>query len=169
LGSSLADSGQIASHSPDARRWADIGSGAGFPGLVVAILLKAQSGSRVHLIESDQRKASFLRAVSRETGAPAIVHCGRVEIELPKLVGEVDAISARALAPLPTLIDWSNEHLLKNAVGVFLKGENWRAELTDAKRKGSFEYKEKQSVTNPAARIILVRQAPTDPTQRTNP
>ena len=155
----FADSAQLAHLLPGAMRWADLGSGAGFPGMVLAILLKRRLGAKVHLIESDQRKASFLRAVSRETGAAAIVHCGRIDVELPKLVGEVEAISARALAPLPLLIDWSKEHLLKSSVGVFLKGENWRSELTEAKREPIFDFSEEKSVTNAAARIILVRKS----------
>src|SRR5208283_869273 len=109
-------------------RWADLGSGAGFPGMVLALLLKGRSGAVVHLIESDQRKAAFLRAVSRETGAPAIIHMGRIEAELEPLIGEVEGICARALASLPQLVAWSREHLLKNAIGVFLKGEDWRGE-----------------------------------------
>jgi 16S rRNA (guanine527-N7)-methyltransferase len=152
----FADSAQILDAFPKIERWADLGSGAGFPGMVLAICLKNRPGAKVHLIESDQRKASFLRAVSRETGAPAEIHLGRVENELPLLEGRVDAISARALAPLSLLVDWSRELLLKNAVGVFLKGEDWEAELTDSKAADSFEVRRFASRTHSSGRIIAI-------------
>ncbi len=81
----FADSAQVAEAAPQARIWVDLGSGAGFPGLVTALLLKRQTGAKVHLVESDQRKAAFLRAVSRETDAPVDVHPERVEIVSRKL------------------------------------------------------------------------------------
>ena len=97
--------------------------------MVLAILLKPRAEAVVHLIESDQRKAAFLRAVSRETGAPAIVHVGRIESELPPRL-----VKSTEFAPGPwrlcRAVDWSREHLLKSAIGVFLKGEDWRGELT---------------------------------------
>ncbi len=152
----FADSAQLAELFPHLRRWVDLGSGAGFPGLVLALLLKRQPGAIVHLIESDQRKAAFLRAVSRETGAPTLVHVGRIQQELPPLVGEVDAVCARALAPLPQLIAWSQQHLLKNAIGVFLKGQEWRKELTEAEAEFNFQLRAIGSRTEAAARIIVV-------------
>lgn len=152
----FADSAQLPHLFPDFTRWADLGSGAGFPGMVLALLLKGRPNATVHLIESDRRKAAFLRAVSRETGAPAEVHCARIEEALPTLFGQIDAISARALAPLPQLISWSREHLLKNAVGVFLKGEDWRNELTVVTPIDNFKYSCFVSRTNPTARVIAV-------------
>jgi len=152
----FADSAQLHEHLPEVSRWADLGSGAGFPGLVLALLLKRRPGASVSLIESDQRKAAFLRAVSRETGAPARVICGRIESELPKLVGAVEGVSARALAPLGQLLDWSRELLLKNATGGFLKGENWRAELTGVEAEVNFSLVETVSRTHPSGRIVVV-------------
>jgi 16S rRNA (guanine527-N7)-methyltransferase len=154
----FADSAQLAALLPGVVRWADLGSGAGFPGMVLALLLKGRHGAEVHLIESDQRKAAFLRAVSRETEAPAVVHVGRLEEELPPLVGAVEGVCARGLAPLPQLVAWSREHLLKSAVGVFLKGENWRAELTTAALESNFRFIAKISRTHAAARIIVVAE-----------
>jgi 16S rRNA (guanine527-N7)-methyltransferase len=154
----FADSAQIHETLPEISRWADLGSGAGFPGLILALQLKSRPGGVVHLIESDQRKAAFLRAVSRETSAPAEVHIGRIETELPKLLGAVEGISARALAPLPQLIDWSREHLLKTAVGAFLKGVEWRAELTEAEAADSFQFRQIESRTHAQARLILAAQ-----------
>jgi 16S rRNA (guanine527-N7)-methyltransferase len=152
----FADSAQLHELLPTISRWADLGSGAGFPGMVLALLLKGRPGASVSLIESDQRKAAFLRAVSRETGAPAKVICGRIESKLLELEGPVEGVSARALAPLNQLLDWSGELLLKSATGAFLKGENWRAELTDAEAADNFSLVEKASRTHPSGRIILV-------------
>lgn len=161
----FADSAQIHELLPDILRWADLGSGAGFPGMVVALLLKRRPGASVSLIESDQRKAAFLRAVSRETGAPAKVICGRIESELRKLEGAVEGVSARALAPLGQLLDWSEGLLLKSATGAFLKGENWRAELTGAEAEVNFSLVEKISRTHPSGRIVIVtrRDRPVSP------
>lgn len=152
----FADSAQVLEAFPTITTWADLGSGAGFPGMVMAICLKPHPGAAVHLIESDQRKAAFLRAVSRETGAPAHIHLGRIETELPRLRGRVGGITARALAPLPRLIEWSQEHLLKNAVAVFLKGEDWSSELTASNAAASFDVTTIESRTNPSGRIIAI-------------
>jgi 16S rRNA (guanine527-N7)-methyltransferase len=152
----FADSAQIFEMFPNPSIWADLGSGAGFPGLVMAILMKSRAGAEVHLIESDQRKAAFLRAVSRETGAPAIVHVGRIEDELPLLLGNVDGITARALAPLNDLIELSRDHLLKSSIGVFLKGEDWALELTRLNAESNFQIRSFPSRTNPGARLIAV-------------
>ena len=100
----IADSLQVQAVLPEARRWVDLGSGGGFPGLVTAILLADAPGATVHLVESDKRKAAFLRTVARETGAPATIHAERIETFVPAHAAPVDAISARALAPLPHLV-----------------------------------------------------------------
>jgi 16S rRNA (guanine527-N7)-methyltransferase len=152
----FADSAQVLEAAPTAQIWTDLGSGAGFPGLVTALLLKNAPGAEVHLIESDQRKAAFLRAVSRETGAPVDVHAERIEKALPPMVGQAQAISARALAPLGGLIEMARQPLEKGATGVFLKGEEWRDELTAAERLGNFKFKTIQSRTHPRASLIVV-------------
>jgi 16S rRNA (guanine527-N7)-methyltransferase len=156
----FADSAQVVAALPEARRWADIGSGAGFPGLVTALLLKDRSGAIVHLIESDQRKAAFLRAVSRETGAPVSIHAERIEKALPPLSDKIDAISARALAPLDRLLGMVNHPLKKGVKAVFLKGAEWRDELTAAEGVGNFCFQTLQSRTHPRARLIVVNSAP---------
>jgi 16S rRNA (guanine527-N7)-methyltransferase len=152
----FADSAQAIEAAPEAAIWADIGSGAGFPGLVTALLMKGRPGALVHLVESDQRKAAFLRAVSRETGAPVMVHAARIETALPPLAGQIQAVSARALAPLARLVELAREPLKNGAKGVFLKGEEWRDELTAAKRVGNFAFETIQSRTHPRARLIVV-------------
>jgi 16S rRNA (guanine527-N7)-methyltransferase len=152
----FADSAQVVETWPQANVWADLGSGAGFPGLVSALLLKGRGGAFVHLIESDQRKAAFLRAVSRETGAPAEIHVGRIEKILPPLADQIEALSARALAPLDRLVGMAREPLEKGAKAVFLKGEEWRDELTAAQLIGNFAFETVQSRTLPRARLIIV-------------
>ncbi len=132
----FADSLQTSMAAPEARRWLDLGSGAGFPGLVTAIRYAAEPDAIVHLIELDQRKCAFLRAVSRETGAPVIVHCGRIEAVAPQLEASIEAVSARALAPLPILLRYSDKFLEKGAVGVFSKGQRAEAELTELSAAG---------------------------------
>ncbi len=154
----FADSAQVYSAAPHISRWADIGAGAGFPGLVTALLLKSTPGAVVHLIESDQRKASFLRAVSRETAAPAIIHAERIETALPKLAGQTDGVSARALAPLLRLLQLAEKPLTAGAIGVFLKGEDWRDELTAVEAIGSFTCESAESRTRTGARIVVIRR-----------
>ncbi|MEF3367330.1 16S rRNA (guanine(527)-N(7))-methyltransferase RsmG [Methylocystis sp. 9N] len=153
----FADSAQVHAAAPEIRRWADMGSGAGFPGLVTALLLKRESGAHVHLIESDQRKAAFLRAVSRETEAPTSIHAERAEIVLPRLADKIEGVSARALAPLENLLRLAEAPLAEGALGVFLKGEDWEDELTAVERAGNFICESAESGTRKGARIVVVR------------
>lgn len=104
----IADSAQIVPLVPNAAVWADFGSGAGFPGLVTAILIRSLPNATVHLVESNHRKCAFLREVARETGAPVEIHAGRIEDVVPSLPC-VDALSARALAPLSQLVLWGKD------------------------------------------------------------
>lgn len=154
----FADSAQIRQAVPEALSWADLGSGAGFPGLVTALLLKGAPGARVTLIESDQRKAAFLRAVSRETDAPAEIRAGRIETELPQLADSLSGVSARALAPLGRLLELSQKALENGAIGLFMKGEEWRDELTTVEGLDSFELSTLPSRTHPRARLIRVER-----------
>lgn len=118
----VADSAQLLDLATEAKIWVDMGSGAGFPGLVIAIQLADQPNARVHLIESDQRKCAFLREAARVTDAPAIVHNERIETAASGITDVVDAVSARALAPLPKLIDFAKIWLDHGAIGVFPRG-----------------------------------------------
>lgn len=154
----FVDSAQVHGVAPRAHKWADLGSGGGFPGMVTAMLLKNTPGAVVHLIESDQRKAAFLRAVSRETGAPAIVHAERIETALPK-IGAADAISARALAPLDLLLELAEPALQNGATGVFLKGEDWAKELTAIPEPDRFTIETLESRTDKRARVVVVKRA----------
>ncbi|WP_245412111.1 16S rRNA (guanine(527)-N(7))-methyltransferase RsmG [Methylocella silvestris] len=154
----FVDSLQVSSAAPQARRWVDLGSGGGFPGLVTAIRYADDPNAETHLIESDQRKCAFLRTVSRETGAGAIVHCGRIENIAPKLDAPFDAVSARALAPLPELLRYAEKFLEKGAVGVFSKGEQIEAELTGISAAANYQIASVASETSDSARLILVRR-----------
>lgn len=146
---------------PDVKVWADLGSGAGFPGLVTAILLADVPGAHVHLVESTGRKAGFLREVARETGAPATVHATRIEEEAVRLAGTVEAISARALAPLDKLLDLAAPLFAAGAVGVFHKGRDLDREVEAARGRWSFDLVEHPSRSDPSGRIAVIsRVAP---------
>ncbi len=153
----IADSLQVSAAIPEAHIWADLGSGAGFPGLVTAIRLAETPGARIHLIESDQRKCAFLRHVSRETSAPAIVHNARIESVIDDLGDPIDAVSARALAPLPVLVDYAKNLLAKGTIGVFLKGQGYEAEVKALSAAGQYRIMAASSIIAPVSRLLLVR------------
>ncbi len=131
------------------RRLADLGSGAGFPGLVLAIL----GAGEIHLVESDRRKGQFLREVSRETAAGAEVHLGRIE-ELSPLCA--DCVTARALAPLERLLDYAARHLAPGGSALFLKGRGAAEELTQAARRWSMAVERFPSRTDPEGSILRI-------------
>ena len=137
--------------------WVDLGSGGGFPGLVIACALAEIPGARIHLIESRARKAAFLREAAQETGAPAIVHCGRIEDIGPHLRAEADIITARGVAPLPQLCDLVAPILRKGAKALLMKGQDIEAELTEATKYWKIEFDLAPSRTSPAGRIMIVR------------
>ena len=121
----ILDSGQLAAYyPPQVRQILDVGSGAGFPGLVLAIM----GGVTVDLVESDQRKAVFLSTVIRELGLPANVHNQRIEV-MHNL--RPDVITARALAPVPKLLNLIETQMSTECVCLFLKGESVKDELTN--------------------------------------
>jgi len=158
----VADSLQLAAAAPDARTWLDLGSGAGFPGLVLGILAAERPGSMVHLVESNGRKCAFLRHGARATGAAVKVHDARLEDVIEDFVGQVDVVTARALAPLPQLLAWT-EPLLKNgALGLFPKGQDAAAELTEAAKSMRFNAETIVSRTDPRASILRIT-LPRDP------
>ena len=155
----FADSLQVSNAVPEARHWLDFGSGAGFPGLVTAIKYAGDANARVHLIELDRRKCAFLQTVIRETSAPAIVHCGRLETILPAFDEPIDAVSARALAPLDVLLSYAKKFIEKGATGVFSKGKQFESELTDSLTAGKYFITTMQSQTCATARLVLVQRS----------
>lgn len=153
----MLDSAQLAGLAPDgALRWADLGSGGGFPGLVVAILLRERPGFEMHLVESDQRKCVFMREVIRVTGAPAKVHNMRIEA-FAEGAGVFDVVSARALAPLPRLFGWAAPLFGPSTLGLFLKGQGLQDELTEARKQWIFEAEHSPSQSDPGGSVLKVR------------
>ena len=142
----IADSAQLFALYPNPVTWVDLGSGGGFPGIITGILLSELGDGWVHLVESNNKKASFLRNAILETGARASIHAVRIE-EAPKIVPRCDAISARALADLSTLCEFSKPWVeTKPEVRLFLhKGRDYAREVNDAHRSWSFDLVEHAS------------------------
>jgi 16S rRNA (guanine527-N7)-methyltransferase len=155
----VADSVQALAAVPDARRWVDLGSGAGFPGLVTAIVLTGIEGASVDLVESNSGKAAFLRTVARETGAPARVHAIRIDAFTADFSDTVDAVSARALAPLPELLSLAEPLLARGARGVFHKGQDFVSEQAKATQSWGLDLVEYPSRLEAGSRIVVVNSA----------
>jgi 16S rRNA (guanine527-N7)-methyltransferase len=135
----IADSLQLIPLAPEARIWLDLGSGAGFPGLVLGCALADTAGGVAHLVESNAKKAAFLREAARVSQAAAIVHHGRAEDLLPGWREPVDVVTARALAPLSVLVGLAAPFVKRGAKALFLKGQDVEAELTEATRYWKIE------------------------------
>jgi 16S rRNA (guanine527-N7)-methyltransferase len=153
----IADSLQLIRHAPDAKTWVDRGSGAGLPGLPVACALAQTPGAQVHLVESNGKKAAFLREAARITGAPAVVHAERIENFGESYAGKTDVVTARALAPLNSLLDQAFPFIATGAIGLFPKGQDVEAELTDSSKRWSVEATKAKSVTDPEGCILIIR------------
>jgi 16S rRNA (guanine527-N7)-methyltransferase len=146
------DSAQLVQVAPSARVWVDIGAGAGFPGLVLAILLKGQPRARVHLVESQAKKCRFLEAVVAALDLPAQAHNDRAE----SLALRADVVTARAVAPLVRLLGFARPCLAKGAVGLFHKGRGAEAEIAEARRVWRFTCNIIPSLSDPEGRILKV-------------
>lgn len=155
----IADSLQIFHLAEGRERWLDLGSGGGFPGLVIGICLAEQGKGQIDLVESNARKCAFLRHAARVTGAPVKVHAARIEDVIGGFTGKVDVVTARALAPLPQLLVWCEELLRTGTFGLFPKGQHLDTELTDSARYWKIQATTVSSVTDAAARILMVRSA----------
>jgi 16S rRNA (guanine527-N7)-methyltransferase len=153
----IADSLQLLPLAPTARHWIDLGSGAGFPGLVIAAALAETAGAEIHLVESNQKKAAFLRNAARHMDAAAIVHPVRIEDFARRFRGEAEVVMARALAPLDKLLRLAHPLLKTGAQGLFLKGQDVGVELTRASKCWTIESELVASKTNPQSRIVIVR------------
>jgi 16S rRNA (guanine527-N7)-methyltransferase len=154
----IADSAQLSALAPDAKRWVDMGSGAGFPGLVIAIQLAGVPGALVHCIESDGRKCAFLRDAARATGAAVTIHPQRVEAIEPKSLGTVDAVTARAFAPLPLTLELARPWMERGAIAVFPRGESAKDQIAALPEAWAYAIEPLQSVVNPKAAILRIRQ-----------
>ena len=155
----VLDSAQLLPLLGEARILADFGSGAGLPGLVLAILLAEQPGVTVHLVESNGRKAAFLREAARVTGAPAVVHAQRIEAFVALAPSGIELITARALAPLADLLALGEGLLKSGARALFLKGQDIEQELTEATKSWRIKFELIASLTDPTGRIVRIAAA----------
>jgi len=155
----IADSLQLVDLAPGAKIWADLGTGGGFPGLIVAIALKEQVGVIVHLIESDQRKAAFLQEAGRVLNAPVKVHFQRIESVAKQVAPNLDIVTARALAPMTRLIELAYPFMKEGAKGLFLKGQYVDKELTEATKSWNIKWTVVPSRTEIKGKIVIVDSA----------
>jgi 16S rRNA (guanine527-N7)-methyltransferase len=128
----ISDSLQLLTLAPSAGTWADLGSGGGFPGVVLACGLAGTAGAMVHLVERNSKKAAFLREALRVTGAPGKVHLADIGESVDRVIGPVDCVTARAVAPLHQLIGFVEPLVKQGAKALLLKGQDVEVELTEA-------------------------------------
>jgi 16S rRNA (guanine527-N7)-methyltransferase len=153
----IADSLQLLPLAPDAKVWVDFGSGAGFPGIPIACALAGTPGAKVHLVESVGKKANFLREVVQAIGIPAKVHQERAEKFGESFAETVHVVTARALAPLKVLCDQAFPLISRGAIGLFPKGQDVAAELTEAAKYWRLEASTVPSVTSAEGKIVIIR------------
>ena len=153
-GRHFLDSAQLLTLAPDARTWADLGTGAGFPGLILAILMARRPGARVHLVESMAKKCRFLAEVVDALGLPADIHHARAE-QMPL---KVDVVTARACAPLTRLLGFARPTLKGRTKGLFLKGVEVDSELAEARKSWRFELAIHPSLSDPRGRVLEVSE-----------
>jgi len=158
-----ADSAQIMALAPaGARFWLDLGSGAGFPGLVLAILLAEHNPeAHVHMIESDRKKVNFLRTVLRDTNVTATVHHARIEAvaaDTPAAMAQIDVVTARALATLDDLAALMAPLINPSTIALLHKGRDWQDELTACQKNWNMIVETHASCPDEAARIVEISQ-----------
>ncbi len=128
----IADSLQLLELAPQAKIWMDLGSGGGFPGVVLACALAETPGAQIHLVERIAKKAAFLREAIRVTGAPGVVHLSEIGDIVENWSGRIDCVTARALAPLHQLISFVEPLVNRGSTALFLKGQDVESELTES-------------------------------------
>ncbi|MDA9502299.1 16S rRNA methyltransferase [Bradyrhizobium sp. CCBAU 11357] len=143
----IADSLQLVDLAPAAKRWADLGSGGGFPGIVLACAMTDTPGASVHLVERIAKKAAFLREAIRVTTSPGVVHLAEIGDNVDRITGPVDCVTARALAPLHQLIGFAEPLMRQGAKALFPKGQDVEAELTEAAKYWNIQAQLHQSRT----------------------
>ena len=148
------DSAQLLTLAPGALTWADLGAGAGFPGLVLAILGKSRPRFHVELVESMAKRCRFLQEVADALDLPASVRHDRAE----NLDLAVDIVTARACAPLSRLLGYARPYLKRGALGLFLKGQDVASDLEEATRYWEFEADTVPSLSDPRGQIVRVRR-----------
>ncbi len=153
----ILDSAQLAKLAPQATNWLDLGSGGGFPGLILAFLMAERpGGGRVDLVESNRKKTGFLNAVVGEFGLPATVHARRVE-DLYSALRQPQIVTARALAPLPMLLSLTSPWLSNGAIGLFHKGRDYRQEVQESLNDWRFDLLEHPSKVDPEGVVLEIR------------
>ncbi len=165
----IADSLQLIALAPNAAIWVDVGTGGGFPGLVIACALSGTTGRLVHLIEGNAKKAAFLREAVAATEAPAVVHAVRMEKFVESFTGKADIVTARAVSPLSSLLGQCLPLLRRGALGLFPKGQDVESELTVASRCWKMTADLVPSKTDPKARIVVIRALEPRPLSRKSP
>jgi len=150
------DSAQLLTFAPAAKVWADLGSGAGLPGIVLAILLKGTPGAEVHLVESMVKRTRFLAEVAAKLDLPVMIHNRRAEDMTPPKGLEV--VTARACAPLSRLLSFAYPCLRTGATGLFLKGRDVEHELTEARLAWHFDVRLHPSLSDPSGRVIQLQK-----------
>lgn len=143
----VADSLQLLALAPEAKIWIDLGSGGGFPGMVLACALAERPGALVHLVERNSKKAAFLREAARVTSAPARVHPADIGDFVDSFSGPVDCVTARALAPLKVLAGFVAPLAARGARVLLMKGQDIEAELTEASKYWNITAKSTPSLT----------------------
>lgn len=150
----ISDSLQLLSLAPAATSWVDLGSGGGFPGVVLACALAETPGASIHLVERIAKKAAFLREAIRVTASPGTVHLADIGDTVDRIAGPIDCVTARALAPLHQLIGFAEPWVKKGAKALFLKGQDVEAELTEATKYWNIEPKLHSSRTGGQGWIV---------------
>jgi 16S rRNA (guanine527-N7)-methyltransferase len=153
----ILDSAQLARIAPAATRWVDLGSGGGFPGLVLGFLLRERPGASIDLVESNRKKASFLQSVIGQFGLPARVLAKRID-DSYALVSTPEIVTARALAALPDLLDLAAPWLTKGARALFHKGRDYRAEVEESTHRWAFDLVEHSSMTDAEGVILEITE-----------
>lgn len=147
------DSAQLLDLAPEAKTWADLGAGAGFPGLVLSIMLKGREGAHVWLIDSLAKRCRFLEEVVNALSLPATVIVGRAEAQSVTC----DIVTARAVAPMEKLLGYAQPYFQRGAQGLFLKGERAESELIEARKSWHFEAELAPSLSDVRGRIVTIR------------
>lgn len=147
------DSAQLLTHAPEARTWADLGAGAGFPGVVLAILMKGREGAHIWLIDSLGKRCRFLQEIVDALDLPATVIIGRAEEQQVTC----DVVTARAVAPMDKLLGYAQPYFQRGAQGLFLKGERAESELIEARKSWHFEAELAPSQSDVRGRIVTIR------------
>lgn len=152
----ILDSAQLVSLDENALHWVDLGSGGGFPGLVLAFLLMERPGAHIELIESNRKKAAFLQAIVGQFELPCRIHAQRIE-QCYTVIRDAEVVTARALAPLPALLGLAAPWLTDGAKGLFHKGRDYRRELEESAQLWRFELIEHESRIDEESIILEIR------------